>query len=152
MRDGSANTSMPRTRTRPAWGRSIPINMRIVVLLPAPFGPIKPKVWPRGMCSVRSSTAVALPYRRVTPVNSMARSFIVFAIIAALALSAGPCQRRVEHCPNAFGRQTGVLSCLHALLKNVQHFPFRLAAYGTQVTISDEEPDAAPGHDRPLTL
>jgi hypothetical protein len=42
-------------------GRNRPIIMRIVVVLPAPFGPRKPKISPRATSSERSSTAVKEP-------------------------------------------------------------------------------------------
>ncbi len=41
--------------------------MRIVVDLPEPFGPRKPKMPPRGMSKLTRPTAVKLPKRRVTP-------------------------------------------------------------------------------------
>ena len=51
---------------RPAVGASSPASMRIVVDLPEPFGPRKPKMPPRGMSKLTLSTAVKSPNRRVT--------------------------------------------------------------------------------------
>ena len=41
--------------------------MAMVVVLPAPFGPMKPATTPRGSSSVRWSTTVRCPYRFVRP-------------------------------------------------------------------------------------
>ena len=45
---GSVHTSMPSTHTCPRSGRSSPVAMRSVVVLPAPLGPTMPKNDPRG--------------------------------------------------------------------------------------------------------
>ena len=50
---------------RPAVGASSPASMRIVVDLPEPFGPRKPKMPPRGMSKLTLSTAMKSPNRRV---------------------------------------------------------------------------------------
>src|SRR3954454_7462726 len=42
--------------------------MAVVVVLPAPFGPMKPATTPRGSSRVRPSTATRSPYRLVRPV------------------------------------------------------------------------------------
>src|SRR5215831_5497770 len=44
---------------------------RIVVVLPAPFGPRKPVTLPGSMPNVRSSTATLSPYRFVSPRTSI---------------------------------------------------------------------------------
>ncbi len=46
--------------------------MRIVVVLPAPFGPMNPYIAPRGIVRSSLSTAVTLPNVFVTPTNSIA--------------------------------------------------------------------------------
>src|SRR5688572_16448116 len=51
----------------PAVGWSTPAIMRIVVVLPAPFGPRNPNSSPRFTCRSNGCTAVNLPYRLVTP-------------------------------------------------------------------------------------
>src|ERR1700728_3347224 len=63
---------------------------RIVVVLPAPFGPRKPVTLPASMPNVRSSTAVFSPYRFVRPCTSimnMVLSLVMFSFwrFAALA-------------------------------------------------------------------
>ena len=55
----------PFTRTSPRSGCKMPQQHFRVVVLPAPFGPMKPKISPGRMVSVRSSTAVFSPYRLV---------------------------------------------------------------------------------------
>lgn len=54
-------------RTSPESGRSSPVTMDSVVVLPAPFGPTSPMKRPAG--SVRSipATAVCVPKRLVSP-------------------------------------------------------------------------------------
>jgi hypothetical protein len=46
--------------------------MRIVVVLPLPFGPRKPKISPLGTSKSTASTAVKSPKRFVSPRTSMA--------------------------------------------------------------------------------
>jgi hypothetical protein len=49
------------TVTLPLVGRSRPTIMRIVVDLPAPFGPRKPVTWPGRTVKLMPSTAVFRP-------------------------------------------------------------------------------------------
>jgi hypothetical protein len=58
---GRARRSIPATVMLPLVGRRIPAIIRIVVVLPAPFGPSRPNSSPRGTCRVMASTAVNLP-------------------------------------------------------------------------------------------
>ncbi|CAM5307731.1 hypothetical protein SVIOM342S_03211 [Streptomyces violaceorubidus] len=51
----------PRTRTLPEVGSIRPISMRMVVVLPEPFGPRKPKTLPAGTVRSRPSTASCPP-------------------------------------------------------------------------------------------
>src|SRR5436309_3194431 len=62
---GSRLTSTPPTRAVPAVGLSRPHSMRIVVDLPAPLLPRKPKISPWRTSNVRSFTATNSPKRRV---------------------------------------------------------------------------------------
>ena len=55
------------TVTVPCVGRSRPMIMRIVVDLPAPFGPRKPVTRPGCTVNVMPSTAVLGPYLLVRP-------------------------------------------------------------------------------------
>ena len=54
-------------RAVPAVGIMKPASMRIVVDLPAPFGPRNPSTSPRATLKVTLSTAVKLPNRLVRP-------------------------------------------------------------------------------------
>ena len=67
-------TSEPPRYTRPAVGFSNPPIMRSVVVLPHPEGPSMAKKFPRGIDSVRSSTAVMSAKRFVTPSRWMSAS------------------------------------------------------------------------------
>src|SRR5664279_3978395 len=66
----SVKRSRPRARASPALGASTPQSMRMVVLLPAPLGPRKPKISPFSTSKVSSDTAVKSPNRRVRPRTS----------------------------------------------------------------------------------
>ena len=57
----SSTYRFPLTVAVPAVGRSRPITIRIVVDLPAPFGPRKPVTFPASTSNVRSSTARTSP-------------------------------------------------------------------------------------------
>ena len=70
----SASGSMPRIRIDPELGRSRPVRHLIVVDLPAPFGPRKPKKLPAGTARSIPSTARSDPNSRVSPRVSTARS------------------------------------------------------------------------------
>ena len=60
---GSRATSMPATKARPALGRNRPQRMRMIVDLPAPLGPRKPMISPRGDAKLTWSTATKSPNR-----------------------------------------------------------------------------------------
>ena len=66
----------PRPRRAPArcpdFGRRVPVSIRIVVVLPDPFGPRKPKTSPRGTSKSMPSTAVKSPKVLVRPRTEMA--------------------------------------------------------------------------------
>src|SRR5258705_8748378 len=64
---GSASRSWPSMTTRPAVGLSSPAMMRMVVVLPAPFGPRKPWISPLGTSKLTPSTAVNDPYFLTRP-------------------------------------------------------------------------------------
>src|SRR5436190_12901204 len=65
-------TSMPPTSAVPDVGFNRPHNMRMVVDLPAPLAPRKPKISPCFTENDRSSTATKSPKRRVNPRTSIA--------------------------------------------------------------------------------
>src|SRR5262252_6472661 len=64
----------PRIWMSPASGAVMFMIMRIVVVLPAPFGPRSPNIDPRGTASERLSTARNFPNDFETPVRPIAVS------------------------------------------------------------------------------
>ena len=62
---GSSKTSCPATTMRPSDAGRNPVSIRIVVVFPAPFGPIKPTTSPLPTSKLTPSTAVMRPNRRV---------------------------------------------------------------------------------------
>src|SRR5262245_31769674 len=58
---GSASTSCPATRTAPALGVRNPVTIFIVVDLPAPLGPRKPRTSPLATSKDTPSTALRGP-------------------------------------------------------------------------------------------
>src|SRR5262245_2959153 len=82
---GSRLTSMPPTVAVPDEGASSPHSMRIVVDLPAPLLPRKPKISPRRTSNETLSTATNWPKRRVRPRTSIAVAGASARTAAALA-------------------------------------------------------------------
>ena len=74
----SASYRRPPTRARPEVGAARPRMIRMVVVLPAPFGPRKPVTWPGRTVKLRSSTAVTGPNRLVSPSTSIMPAFPLF--------------------------------------------------------------------------
>src|SRR3990170_2239013 len=68
---GWERTSYPATSPRPPLGRSRPVSILMVVVLPAPLGPRNPKISPRCTPNVTPSTAVKVPNRLVSLSTSM---------------------------------------------------------------------------------
>ena len=64
---GFAHTSMLCTRMEPAVGRSKPVIIERVVVLPAPLGPTIPKKDPARTSRLMSATATFCPKRLVSP-------------------------------------------------------------------------------------
>src|SRR3954447_20329231 len=64
---GFSSTSKPAMVALPAVGGRKQVNTRIVVVLPAPFGPRKPTIWPFSTSNEISSTATVRAYRLVRP-------------------------------------------------------------------------------------
>src|ERR1043166_3657000 len=62
---GATVTSIPATSADPSDGSSSPHSMRMVVVLPDPFGPSRPKTSPRSMRRLSCATAVSPSNRRV---------------------------------------------------------------------------------------
>src|SRR6185295_1469407 len=63
---GCRLTSKPPTMARPEVGAISPHSTRMVVDLPAPLGPRKPKISPGGTSRFKSATAVKSPKRLVS--------------------------------------------------------------------------------------
>src|SRR5438046_2129367 len=61
-RRAPATQSMPATCAVPPLGRARPTRILMVVVLPAPFGPTRPRIWPRSTVIVSRSRATSLPY------------------------------------------------------------------------------------------
>ena len=66
MRRGRPATGWPSQRISPASARRIPRQIRIVVVLPAPLAPRKPKISPRGTLKDSASSASVAANRFVT--------------------------------------------------------------------------------------
>ncbi len=66
---------MPQIWIAPREGARLPVNICIVVVFPAPFGPSSPSTSPRFSSRAMSFTATWVPKRRVSP-----RAVIVTAV------------------------------------------------------------------------
>ena len=66
------STSAPNSFAVPSLACNSPVSIFIVVVLPQPFEPRKPKISPLGMRKLTLSTAVKSPNRIVSPSASMA--------------------------------------------------------------------------------
>src|SRR5947209_16344066 len=71
-RSGSCTTSRSSTRAVPSVGLTCPVRIRSIVVLPAPFGPKRPKNSPRSTVSWMPFSASTVPYRFVSPEASIA--------------------------------------------------------------------------------
>ena len=81
---GCEATSKPATRALPSVGRSRVESMRTVVVLPAPFGPSRPKIVPGRTSNEMSLTAtISLPRRRRGPPRWKTRRRFRHSIIEA---------------------------------------------------------------------
>src|SRR6266508_4722418 len=76
----------PSKRTRPAVGSYTPVIALNTVVLPAPFGPINPKISPGWIAIDTSSTAVSPPKRIESDSSARIGS-----------------ELDIEHCSGAFG-------------------------------------------------
>src|SRR4051812_43200867 len=71
MASASRATSTPRTDTSPPSGSRSPSRISTVVVLPAPFGPSRPKISPLATSKSMPATAWTSPYRLVRPRTRM---------------------------------------------------------------------------------
>src|SRR6516225_1720464 len=67
---GRPAISCPSKRIDPAVGANVPDSMLKIVLLPDPFGPIRPRISPLPTAKETSLTAVKPPNRLMSPVTS----------------------------------------------------------------------------------
>src|SRR5918911_1571 len=84
----SATQSAPATRAQPLVGRASPTRILIVVVLPAPLGPTKPRICPRSTAIVNRSSATNVPYVFVKSLVST-RVSAAFMLCASLLRPAG---------------------------------------------------------------
>src|ERR671934_202542 len=63
----SRTQSAPATDAEPLVGRASPTRILMVVVFPAPLGPINPRIWPRSTSRDRPSSATNAPYFFVSP-------------------------------------------------------------------------------------
>src|ERR1035437_1623495 len=77
-------TSNPATVPAPPVGAKIPVSMRIVVDLPAPFGPRKPKISPFCTSKLTRFTAVKLPKRFSRFFTTTAVSWLLAFMVSVL--------------------------------------------------------------------
>src|SRR5574338_1362666 len=68
----SRTTCLPMTQASPPVGSMTPVKSRIVVVLPAPSGPTRPKISPTATVKFTSSTARTAPNERVRWTSLMA--------------------------------------------------------------------------------
>src|SRR5271154_2725306 len=67
---GKPPISCPRKRIEPAVGASVPDSRLKIVLLPEPFGPIRPRISPSPTLKAILDTAVNPPNRLISPETS----------------------------------------------------------------------------------
>lgn len=67
-----ASTGWPKTHACPSLAGSRPVSIFMVVVLPQPFEPRKPKISPRAMRKLTRSTATKSPKRQVRSRASIA--------------------------------------------------------------------------------
>src|SRR5512145_110299 len=82
--------SNPATVPPPPLGESSPQSMRMVVDLPAPFGPRKPKISPRRTVRLTRLTAIKSPKR-------FSRSCRTTAAGESITVMASPLPARTDH-------------------------------------------------------
>src|SRR4051795_2826399 len=91
MRCGATpEISAPSNRIDPAVGTSVPDSRLKIVLLPEPFGPIRPRISPRSTLNDTLLTAVKPPNRFISPsTTSTATPFLVQGRLFAAVGGAG---------------------------------------------------------------
>src|SRR5690242_13147191 len=87
---GCAATSVPKMLMLPAAGLSSVVSIRMVVVLPAPFGPSRPNISPAPIARSSSLTATWAPKRYVRPVQRTASTTVVADVVAVLSVVTAP--------------------------------------------------------------
>src|SRR5690349_2797812 len=90
-RSGCRATSAPATDAVPPFGVMSPHSMRMVVVLPEPFGPRMPKISPRRIVNDTSSTATTLPNVLRSPLTTTTSERSAPGVFASLTAR---CSRR----------------------------------------------------------
>src|SRR5271166_2159047 len=98
--------SKPPTVARPDVGRSSPVRILIVVVLPAPLGPKNPKISPGATAKEMPSTAVASPKRLVMRSTTTSGGSILFGYRQVYC--GGPCAAACGAPGGGPGRETRV--------------------------------------------
>src|SRR5574340_1176577 len=115
----SVRTSNPATVPEPPVGAKIPVSMRIVVDLPAPFGPRKPKISPFCTSKLTPFTTMKLPKRFSRFLTTTAFSLLLAFMASVLPLGG---QDRYE---NVFERWLDGADATDGKARVHEH-PFRL--------------------------
>src|SRR6185369_6774463 len=113
--------SRPSMRTRPEVGLSSPAMIRIVVVLPAPFGPRKPWISPGATSRLTPSTAVKPPYfltRLSTRIIALPRRPRPAAAAAAVPAGKGDVHR--PHVGRGAPHQHGGRARRHLQIEDAQ--------------------------------
>src|SRR4051812_9279651 len=127
---GSRVTSTPPTIALPDVGSSKPHNIRMVVDLPAPLLPRKPKISPRRTSKLTWSTATNWPNRRVSSRTAIAAS-------ADNGFGASAANRPLQACfgeANAGQRARTIEFSLQACDLRVEHVGTSRHAGGVALT------------------
>src|SRR5262245_9783008 len=96
--------SRPATRTRPEVAAVYPAIIRMVVVLPAPFGPRKPTISPFATSKERSWMMVRVPYRLETDSREITADALMMG-------HEGPPEGRGAFAPAAAGAATYTTGC-----------------------------------------
>ena len=104
---GSRMISCPATIAVPLEGGTSVVNMRISVLLPAPFGPSRPKISPLWTVKLTLSTASSAPKRLLMASTSIATPFCDRLVLHAVSTGAARRQRRHrQHHPGRHAQRS----------------------------------------------
>src|SRR5947209_5428933 len=113
MRCGATpEISTPSNRIDPADGTSVPDSMLKIVLLPEPFGPIRPRISPGSTANDTLLTAVKPPNRFTNPCTVSTSSYSAIRLPAYWLLNVVPFGKgsTASRCIWLFGHTTYDLS------------------------------------------